>query len=123
MAALGSGAAVARRWVAHVEPVLAQPDGTNAVLVGVSQYFFWFVPYHCFAAWEWGCRLAYGRRGTLGAAAGEWSALVLGGYLQGVFVQTFMAVVQYDGPGKLSLRPDPGALAVGAGTAAAAMLQ
>eukprot|EP00928_Gymnodinium_smaydae_P065411 TRINITY_DN48563_c0_g1_i1.p1 TRINITY_DN48563_c0_g1~~TRINITY_DN48563_c0_g1_i1.p1 ORF type:complete len:372 (+),score=56.48 TRINITY_DN48563_c0_g1_i1:49-1164(+) len=123
MAVLGSKAGITQRWVAGFEPVLAQPDGTNAVLVGVVQYFFWFVPYHCFAAWEWVCRLALNRPGSLGASACDWSALVLGGYLQGVFVQTFMAVAEYDGPGKLSFNLHTSALAIGASTLAAAFLQ
>jgi len=93
------------------------------VLVGIVQYFFYFVPLHCFAAYEWLCRLAWGRAGPMGNAA-DWTSLMLGGYLQGVCIQTFMATVGYGGPGELSLLPERAhACTVGALTVTAAAVQ
>jgi hypothetical protein len=106
MSVLGSKSAISRRWLAEVEPVLEQRDRTNVILIGVLQFFFYFVPLHCFAVWEWLCRLAWGRRGALGNAS-DWSALMLGGYLQGVFVHTMMAITTYVPPHLCPTSPAP----------------
>jgi hypothetical protein len=99
-----------------------QSDGTNAVLIGVMQYFFYCVPLHCLVIWEWTCRLWWRRLGPMGNGT-DWSALLLGFYLQGMFVSTTMATVQYHGPGELTFTSHLPTMGVAAFTLAAASIQ
>ena len=102
MAVLGSDAEVAQHWREEVEPVLQQPDKTNVLLIQSVQYFYFLGLYHCFALWEIYHRWRHATRSVLGNAA-DWSALGLGAYLQGMWIQLFMASAEYTSPGNIRI--------------------
>lgn len=99
MVVFGSKAGVAGRWVSMVEPILKEDD-TNVLLVQCAQYFFYFNLFHCVAVWEIGHRLHCGKRSVL-ANGSDWAALALGGYLQGLFTSSYMAMAKYHAPGQI----------------------
>jgi hypothetical protein len=101
MAVLQSKAGVAQWWLSKVEPVLRQTDGTNILLIQAVQSFYFSGMYHCFAIWELWYRFQNNSKRSVLSNASDWSALILGGYLQGACVQLLMATSTYHKPGKI----------------------
>lgn len=118
MASLKSDAAIARTWLNDVEPALQQKDGTNVLLVQSLQSFFYLMPYHCVSLYEVYSRAVCGKVTFLGGGkegGAAWSSLVLGAYLQSSFVQCYMTMAEYQGPGEITyVKHDPTILVNGA---------